>query len=152
MNALDEHRYDDILALPHKQSAVRPHLSMAQRAAQFSPFAALAGYDDSIRETARTTEPRTELDDGEKEILRARLSTLAQALAQHPRGQIDGIAVRYFVPDPRKEGGAYVTRTAAVKKVDDAEQLLLLQDGTRIPLADILALSGAFFGALEAPE
>lgn len=151
MNDANDHRYDDIIGLPHRQSQRHPPMTMAERAAQFSPFAALTGYTDCIRETARTTEPRVELDEGEKEAIGERLYLLQAALAQQPRGQIPGIRIRWFVPDPSKDGGACVTQVCTVKKVDDAGQLIWLQDGTRIPIADVLAVGGDFFEEQE-PE
>ncbi len=149
MNETESHRYDDIIGLPHRQSAKHPPMTMAERAAQFSPFAALTGYTDCIRETARTTEPRIELDESEQEAIGERLYLLQAALARRPRGQIPGIVIRWFVPDLCKDGGAYVTQTCTVKKVDDAGQQLWLQDGTRIPITEILAVGGEFFEAKE---
>ena len=110
----DEHRYDDIIHLPHPTSAKYPRMSMMDRAAQFSPFAALTGYEAAIRETARVTEPKIELDEYEKEVLNERLQMLQETMTQHPT-----ISLTYFLPDERKDGGSYVSLTGAVKHIDN---------------------------------
>ena len=109
-------RYDAITDLPHHQSATRKHMSMIDRAAQFFPFAALTGYGDCIKATARVTEERIELDESEKAAISEKLSFLKAQLEQMPRGQIPGIAIEYFMADKRKAGGRYVAITGAVKK------------------------------------
>ncbi len=149
MSEEENRRYEDIIGLPHWQSKRHPPMTMAERAAQFSPFAALTGYTDCIYETARTTEHRAELDACEKEAIGERLYLLQTALSRQLRGQIAGITIRWFVPDLRKNGGAYVARVCSVKKVDDIEQVVLLQDGTRIPIADIFSVSGDVFDEME---
>lgn len=134
---MNGHRYDDIINLPHHQSVKRAHMSLIDRAAQFSPFAALTGYDDCIKETARITERRKELDDDEKAMIGEKLALLQSQLAENPREPIDGVTITYFVPDKTKDGGSYVTLTGAIKKVDDCEQIVYMADGTRIPMGDI---------------
>ncbi|MCD8005221.1 MAG: hypothetical protein LUE91_06155, partial [Oscillospiraceae bacterium] len=96
------HDYSDIINLPHHVSATRPHMSMHDRAAQFSPFAALTGYDAAVKETARLTDQRAELDDDMKEKLSERINLLQENLAAAP-----AVEITYFIPDERKEGGAY---------------------------------------------
>lgn len=120
--------YEDILYLPHHVSGTRRQMSMTDRAAQFSPFAALTGYDAAIRETARLTDSSVDLEGDEKAVLNGRLQLLSGCLDREPR-----ITVTYFVPDRRKSGGAYETVEGRVRKIDPLEQALFLGDGTRIP-------------------
>ena len=124
--------YSDIINLPHHQSKVHPQMSMHDRAAQFSPFAALTGYEDAVKETARTTEARIELDEQERRELNQRLNDLIAHLAEHPVATIT-----YFVPDERKDGGEYVTVTGVVKKYRADERQLVMSDGGVIRVEDI---------------
>lgn len=141
---MNNHEYDDIIDLPHHVSATRPRMSMIDRAAQFSPFAALTGYDAAIKETGRLTDQRIELSEDSRAALDRKQQLLVECLADHPE-----VSVTYFIPDERKSGGAYVTVTGIVKKVDDYQRLLLLTDGTKIPLDDILDLESELFHGLE---
>ena len=124
--------YEDILHLPHHVSKTRPPMSMADRAAQFSPFAALTGYDDAILETGRLTDEKLEAGEERLAVLNTQFRILMDHLADHPE-----ISVTYFVPDDRKSGGAYVTVKGKVKKVNDFDRFLVLQDGLRIPMDDV---------------
>ncbi len=145
MNAdTDEHQYDDIINLPHHQSATRPHMSNYDRAAQFAPFAALTGYDDAVKETARLTDKKVELDEYSKDALNERLNMIQDAIDEQPE-----VSITYFLLDKKKSGGAYVTATDRVKKIDEYENIVLLQDGTKIPIDDIAEIVGEVFGALE---
>ena len=127
-------KYDDILSLPHPVSPSHPPMPLIDRAAQFSPFAALTGYDAAVLEAARLTESRPELDESRKEQLNCCLQRLKEACSQErPQAKIC-----YFKPDERKTGGACVTVTGAVKKVDDFTQRVIMADGTVIPMEDIL--------------
>ena len=132
---MNNYEYDDIIDLPHHVSATRLRMSMIDRAAQFSPFAALTGYDAAIKETGRLTDERIELSEESRAALDRKQQLLMDNLADRPE-----VSVTYFVPDERKAGGAYVTVTGIVKKVDEYERLLILADGTKIPLDDILEL------------
>ena len=143
MNNANNHQYDDIIDLPHHVSATRPRMSMIERAAQFSPFAALTGYDDAIKETGRLTDKRIELTEDSRAILDRKQQFLVDNLADYPE-----VSVTYFVPDERKSGGAYVTVTGRVKKVDDYQRLLTLTDGTKIPLDEILDMESELFRSL----
>lgn len=140
----NNHQYDDIINLPHYVSPTRPRMSMIDRAAQFSPFAALTGYDAAIKETGRLTDQRIELSEDSRAALDRKQQLLMDNLADRPE-----VSLTYFVPDERKSGGAYVTVTGQVKKVDDYQRLLLLTDGTKIPLDDILDLESELFYGLE---
>ncbi len=132
--------YDDILHLPHPVSSTRRRMTAEERAAQFAPFAALTGFGAVIVETARTTDARIELDEYGRERLDARLRTLQEALADEPV-----VTVTYFVPDERKEGGAYVTVQGAVKKLDVYERQIVFTDGRAVSFDDLYALDGAVF-------
>lgn len=136
----NNHKYDDIIDLPHHVSATRPRMSMIDRAAQFSPFAALTGYDAAIKETGRLTDRRIELSEDERIVLDRKQQILLDHICDRPE-----VTITYFVPDERKSGGAYVTVTGQVKKVDEFERLLILTDGTKIPLDDILDIGSELF-------
>lgn len=131
--------YEDIIHLPHHVSETRPRMSRIDRAAQFSPFAALTGYGEVIREAGRLTEQRIQLDEGDQAALDRKFQLLLEQAAKHPR-----ITVTYFLPDSRKSGGTYVSHTGQLKKVLDYEQALVFTDGTQIPLGDILDLEADF--------
>ena len=137
-------KYDDILRLPHHVSASRKPMAMTARAAQFAPFAALSGYDAEVQEAGRLTDRPIEPDEYEKEALNARL----RLLARHFREEWV-VSLVFFQPDERKAGGAYVTRTGTVKKFREAERILILTDGTVIPLDDLIALEGEEFAAYD---
>ena len=126
-------KYDDIIGLPHHVSATRPHMPILDRAAQFMPFRALTGYEDAVHETARLTEERVELTEDEKALLDTKLQRLADRLDSHPQ-----VTLTWFRPDKRKTGGAYVTTTGQIRKIDDFEGVLILLGGERILIEDIL--------------
>lgn len=136
--------YDDIINLPHHVSKIRPQMSMLDRAAQFSPFAALTGYDAAIKETGRLTDERIELDEEALTALDRKYQLLINALDDAPE-----VTITYFQPDERKDGGKYITATGAVKKVDDFERLITMQDGATIPMDDVLSIDGELFSSLE---
>lgn len=138
-----KHPYEDILSLPRPVSTRHAPMSLWDRAAQFSPFAALTGYDAAVAETARLTESPIELDVDAAAEINERLLFLRTHLSDSPR-----ITVTHFVPDDRKSGGAYVTITGIVRKLDSLNQWLLLEDGTRIFFGDILAMESPLFPAL----
>ena len=124
--------YDDIIRLPHHVSQNHPQMSMHDRAAQFAPFAALTGYEAAVGETARLTSERRELDAQEAEELNRRLTDLSARLKDRPK-----VTIEYSVPDERKSGGAYVTVTGRVRNISVAERLLIMEDGTEIPMEDV---------------
>lgn len=140
----DKHPYDDIIKLPHHVSRTHPQMPRQDRAAQFAPFAALTGYDAAILEAARLTDRRVELDESRKQALDARLQLLRQHLGQAPE-----LTVCYFVPDRRKSGGAYVSHTGTVKKIDELEKSVVFRSGLRISIEDILDLQSDLFAGLE---
>lgn len=131
-------KYDDIIGLPHPVSAVHPQMMRADRAAQFSPFAALTGYGDAVKETARRTDEKPELTDEEKEKLNRKL----QFLAGHP-GEKPTVSIFYFKEDERKSGGACVTVSGAVKKIDTDKKTVVMQDGTEVGIDQMIAITNS---------
>jgi hypothetical protein len=136
--------YDDMLHLPHHVSEKHPQMSVHDRAAQFSPFAALTGYEVAVQETARLTDRRIELDEGEKAAIDQRL-TLVQERLPVPTE----VTITYFLPDKKKAGGAYVSVSGTVKKIDDYERTVVLRDGTSVQIDDILQVDGEAFTGIE---
>ncbi len=136
------HRYDDIIELPHHVSATRHHMAISDRAAQFSPFAALTGHEAAIKETARMTDRRIELDENSKEILNMKIAQIIESLKEQPV-----VDITYFVPDDKKDGGSYITVNGIIKKIDSYENLLVLMDRTMIPLDDVINIDGEIFAS-----
>lgn len=132
-------KYDDIIDLPHHISADRPQMSMHDRAAQFSPFAALVGYDDCVSEAARLTDNKAELSEDRSNELNGKIQLLKESSGGSPR-----ITVEYFTADKKKAGGAYFTVTGDFKKIDEYRRVLVMSDGTEIPLDDIYSIEGIF--------
>lgn len=132
--------YDDMIHLPHHISGTHPHMEIIDRAAQFSPFAALTGHDAAIKETARLTNKRIELDEYEKDVVSERLQIIVDNIKEEPR-----IEVTYFQPDGKKDGGTYVTVTMRVKKVDLYMRILIMMDGNLIPIDDIINIDWHMF-------
>lgn len=128
-----EFAYEDIIQLPHPTSKKHPRMSMAERAAQFSPFAALTGFEAVIRETGRLTDQRVELGESDREELERRLNYLDAQEEEHPL-----VKVTYFLPDGKKEGGAYATVQGTLKRIDSGEGALLLENGERVSIREIL--------------
>ncbi len=136
--------YDDLLDLPHHVSATHPQMSLLDRAAQFAPFKALTGYDDDVEETARLTESRAVLDEMRIEQLDARLQLIEEHIAESPE-----VSITYFLPDSSKSGGSYEVISCKVKKLDKVKRELILCDGRRIAIDDIVDITGKLFSALE---
>lgn len=136
--------YEDIIHLPHHVSSRRPQMPMSDRAAQFSPFAALTGYDDAIRETGRLTEQKLEPDEETLELLNQKIRLLREHLREHPE-----VRFTYFRPDSCKEGGAYLTKSGTIQKIQLCERIVVLGDGTLIPMDDILDMESPLFEKIE---
>jgi hypothetical protein len=132
--------YDDIIHLEHPTSRKHPRMSRANRAAQFAPFAALAGYEASITETARTTDAFIALDDDQNAELDRRMAIIRTHLDELPE-----LTIVYFVPDARKAGGKYRTIKSQVRKIDDYRRELVLSSGERIPWQHVVQLDGPWF-------
>ena len=133
-------KYDDIIDLPHHVSYRHVRMSRIDRAAQFSPFAALTGYEAAVQETARLTEDQKELDETARTLLNEKLRMLADFLDERPQ-----VTITYFRPDERKEGGAYVTAVGIVRAVDEYAHTVTMSDGTVIPMGHIREISGEVF-------
>ena len=132
--------YRDIINLPHHVSSKRPQMPMLDRAAQFSPFASLTGYDDAIHETGRLTDEKIDLSEEDKKTLDRKQQILSEKLSDHP-----ALTITYFVPDAKKSGGAYVTKDGNLKKIDEFERWMMLTDGTKIPLDDVSDIESELF-------
>ena len=126
--------------LPHHVSTVHPQMSMHQRAAQFSPFAALVGYEDVVHEMERQTDQERELSEDEKAELDQRMGIIAAHLSEHPV-----VTIEFFEPDKRKDGGEYVFKSGAVVKIQPVQKKLVLSDGTEIRIEDIVDIAGELF-------
>lgn len=131
----EESRYEDIIHLPHHRSKTRPHMSNYDRAAQFSPFAALKGYDDEIGEAARFTEERTELDESGISAINDALLELKACGQKHPM-----VAVTFFKADARKAGGAVLTVEGELKKLDEERKRLVMADGETIGFDSLIGI------------
>ena len=130
-------KYEDMLNLPHPQPRGRAPMSLIDRAAQFSPFAALTGYEETIEETARLTEAPVELDTGSVGELDEALRAIQSRIESRPE-----VTVRYFCPDSRKQGGSYVTIRDRVRKIDPVFQMLHLCGGQELPFSRIVWIEG----------
>ena len=118
-------------------------MSVADRAAQFAPFAALTGYDSAVRETARQTEDKVELSEERKAELDMKQGILMDAIADHPE-----VSVTYFVPDEMKAGGRYITKTGTIKRLDTLNRAYIMEDGTQIPLDEVSDIDSVLFQGL----
>lgn len=123
--------YDDIINLPHHVSQTHPHMHMIDRAAQFSPFAALTGHDAAINETARLTDRKIELDDSRKDSISEKLRVISGC------GETVEVEITYFIPDRIKDGGAYVALVGRVKKIDVVSSEITMTDGKVIQIENI---------------
>ncbi|MDO5396538.1 MAG: hypothetical protein Q4G33_01285 [bacterium] len=137
-------KYDDIINLPRHISQTHKPMPIPDRAAQFAPFAALTGYDEAVRETSRLTDARRDLDETQKAVLNEKLRILCEYTDKYSE-----ITVTYFVPDKKKSGGEYVTVCGTVRKFDNYECKLILQDGTEILFKDITELDSELFDRFD---
>ena len=129
-------RYDDIINIPRWNPKSHPRMSEYDRAAQFAPFAALTGYDAMVSETARLTDAKADLDEEQMLALNETLADIMDRINEHPR-----VLVTWFRKDARKQGGAYLKTEGAVQNVEPANRLVILKDGSRIPMDDIAAIT-----------
>ena len=134
--------YADIINLKRPQSN-HNHLSIESRASQFSPFAALTGYDNEVKETARITDKRIDIDDGLREMLNAKLNYLNDHIKENPN-----ISITYFVKDPKKEGGKYLTKQGIIKRIDTVNEIIKFNDNASISMNDIINITGDIFNTL----
>ena len=134
----DEHRYDDIINLPHYRSKERQPMSLHDRAAQFAPFMALTGYEEAIEETTRLTDEKIDLDASAVGKINEKIHEIFMNLSEKWR-----VSITYFKPDEKKEGGAYLTDVGTVKKVDVNEQILVMENGVKIPMENVRVIERA---------
>ena len=134
-----EMNYDDIINLPHHESRRHPRMSMLNRAAQFAPFAALTGYDDAIEETSRLTDRMIDLDSDVKVDLDRTVAILRSILDDS--GSLPQATITFFIPDVYKDGGSYNTIKTRVKSIDDVERCVILPDGQKIPISNIVDMT-----------
>lgn len=130
------HNYSDIYNIPRPDLKYHQRMPIADRAAQFAPFAALTGFSGMIEETGRTTEERIILDDKEKERINRRLISLANETGSKPEVQIT-----YFIPDKKKTGGSYQTITGNLNKIDLYNKNIIIKDGVKIEFKDIINIT-----------
>ncbi|MCM1525425.1 MAG: hypothetical protein NC120_13330 [Ruminococcus sp.] len=133
-------KYDDIINLPHHVSAAHSQMSMHDRAAQFSPFAALTGYDDTVRETARLTDEKKELTSDKISDLNKKIAFLAEHAGERPE-----ITVEYFIPDEKKSGGRYGAFSGRFRRIDEYNFNMVFVSGEKIPLDDICKIDISIF-------
>ena len=133
-------KYDDIINLPKPTSTKHPRMPLSDRAAQFSPFAALTGHEAAIKETARRTDEKLMLSDEVIAELNEKLNLIAETIGTQQR-----VRITYFVPDNKKAGGAYITCSGCVKKFDEYEHTVIMEDKTVIPIEQISDIDGEMF-------
>ena len=131
--------YDDIMNLKRPISK-HPKMSLYQRSAQFAPFAALTGYEGQVKETARLTDRRIELDEEMKLILDLKIQVIKEMLSDNPE-----VEITYFIPDTRKDGGKYVTIINNVKKIDSYNEHIIMQNNLKIEIKEIININSNIF-------
>ena len=137
------HKYDDIINLPHHVSKKHPQMSLHDRAAQFSPFAALTGHKAAINETARLTDEKQILSEDVIAKLNEQLNLIKENI-----GTNQTVTITYFVPDDKKSGGAYISYTGVVKKIDEYNHTVILTDKTVIPIEQISEMQSDIFSEI----
>ena len=128
-------KYEDIINLPHFEPKKHKRMNIYSRAAQFAPFAALTGYDDQVKETARLTEDRIEVDEELKIILNNKLQEINRNILNNPI-----ITIVYFESDFKKSGGKYVIHTGNIKKIDEYRKVVIFNDKTEIAINDVIEI------------
>ena len=137
------HKYDDIINLPHHVSKKHPQMSLHDRAAQFSPFAALTGHKAAINEAARLTDKKQILSEDVIAKLNEQLNLIKENI-----GTNQTVTITYFVPDDKKSGGAYISHTGVVKKIDEYNHTVILTDKTVIPIEQISEMQSDIFSEI----
>lgn len=136
--------YDDIINLPHFESKKHKRMSLEARSAQFAPFSALTGYEDIVKETARLTDKKIEIDDEQKQILNNKLQFILKNIDLFPE-----ITFTYFVKDNQKSGGKYIEKTGIIKKIDNINGLIILKDKSKIKINDIINITSNLFQKID---
>ena len=129
-------KYKDIINLPHHVSKNHPRMSLNNRSAQFAPFSALTGYSEKIKETARITDKKIELDEGLKTVINNRLQIIKENIKSVPQ-----VTITYFIKDQRKSGGSYKTVITNIKKIDEVNKIFILTNNEKIQIDDIINIS-----------
>lgn len=129
-------KYNDIINLPHHVSEKHVRMTIEERSAQFAPFSALTGYDDVIKETARETNSRIEINEEQKTILNKKLLLIKEKIHNRPK-----ITVTYFIPDVKKDGGKYIEVTENVVKIDEYDRKIILENGEEVQIEEIIGMS-----------
>lgn len=137
------HKYDDIINLPHHVSQKHPQMSLRDRAAQFSPFAALTGHKAAINETARLTDEKQILSEDVIAKLNEQLNLIKENI-----GTNQTVTITYFIPDDKKSGGAYISHTGVVKKIDEYNHTVIMTDKTVIPIEQISNMQSDIFSEI----
>ena len=137
-------KYDDMVYMQNPTPMCKPRMSLHDRAAQFSPFAALTGYEDAVEETARLTDTRLELSEDMKTILNEKMQMILDNAENEPI-----VTITYFVPDKKKSGGAYVDVTGIVKEIDEYERCIVMTDKKKVPIEQIREISGELFSGID---
>ena len=141
---MSNEKYQNIIGMPHHISPTRPRMSRLDRAAQFAPFAALTGYEAVVAEAARLTDDRLELSEDMKIILNDKMQMIVDNIDKEPF-----VTIKYFVPDKRKAGGAYVETSGIVKEIDEYERCIIMKDETKIPIEQVRAIEGELFNGID---
>lgn len=132
MQEKNKNSYDDIINLPHHISLKHKHMPLIDRAAQFAPFAALTGYEDEVRETARIVDAKIDFTEEKKEDINKKLNEIKSGLQSKPL-----VEIVYFCRDERKDGGKYIRITETVRKIDEYNKFIFMSDGTKIEFNNI---------------
>ena len=136
-------KYEDIINLPHHVSKKHPQMLLRDRAAQFSPFAALTGHKAAINETARLTDEKQILSEDVIAKLNEQLNLIKENIGTNLI-----VTITYFVPDDRKSGGAYISNTGVVKKINEYNHTVILTDNTVIPIEQISEMQSDIFSEI----
>ena len=131
--------YDDIINL-NRPISKHPKQSIESRASQFAPFAALVGYDEQVKETARLTTNKIEIDEGLREILNNKLNYLNDHLDKK-----EEVSITYFIKDSKKSGGKYITKSGIVKRIDIVNGFIKFTDNDIIYMNDVISITGELF-------
>ena len=147
MKQNEKSKYDDIIMLPHHVSQKHPQMPLLNRAAQFSPFAALTGHDAAIQETQRLTDSFIEIGGSGEIELNEQLLLIRHNLDKRPE-----LKITYFQPDERKSGGSYITVCGRIKRIDEYNRRIVFADGTALPIDHIFSMQGELFNGMDGSE
>lgn len=147
MKQNEKSKYDDIIMIPHHISKKHPQMSPLNRAAQFSPFAALTGYDAAIQEAQRLTDSFIEIDESREIELNEQFSFIRENLDKQPE-----LKITCFQPDEKKSGGSYITVCGRIKKIDEYNRQVVFVDGTTLSIDYILSMQGELFSGMDCSE